>query len=158
MLLRNAKGGTSMRSRATACGWVALLIVGSALGCGTTRSKSAELARVAKDWCLTIRASQVIPIYPLSEDVEVGDVYLVRTRIEDQIAVYQAEGFLPLENLAARIPPTGYVTFYKDGYRVTAKGLPPRVWQFPPEGSTTQPTDYRNAPRAAFPAYTFQVR
>src|SRR5262245_20389534 len=118
-----------MRARAI-CG-VALLLVWSALGCGTTRARSAELSRVAKDWCLTIRASQVIPVYPLSEDVEVGDVYLVRTRIENQVAVYEQEGFLPLENLVARVPPRGYPVFYKDGYGVGAGRLPPRVWQFP---------------------------
>jgi hypothetical protein len=62
---------------------------------------------VAKDWCLNIRASQVIPVYPLSEDVEVGDVYLVRTRLEEQVKVYEDEGFLPLENLVTRLPGLG---------------------------------------------------
>jgi len=38
-----------------------------------------QLERVAKDWCLTIRASQVIPVYPLTEDLQPGDVFLVQT-------------------------------------------------------------------------------
>ena len=135
-------------------------------GCDTTRNSSQQLSRVAKDWCLNIRASQVIPVYPLSEDVEVGDVYLVRTRLEDQVKVYEDEGFLPLENLVARLPVSGYTEFYRGGYLVADDSSPPRHWQFPKSVSTTtgpatqpttQPTLYSSAPRAAFPTYGFQV-
>ena len=34
---------------------------------------------VAKGWCETIRASQVVPVYPLTQDLLVGDVFLVQT-------------------------------------------------------------------------------
>lgn len=40
-------------------------------------SREQELENVAKDWCLTIRASQVMPVYPLREDVQPGDCFLV---------------------------------------------------------------------------------
>src|SRR5688572_30598370 len=81
-------------------------------GCGPERMASRQLERVAKDWCLSIRASQVIPVYPLTEDVQPGDVFLVQTPYEDQIKVYQSRGFLPLENLITRIPISGYEEFY----------------------------------------------
>src|SRR6266481_2898062 len=75
-------------------------------------SKKCQLERVAKDWCMTIRASQVIPVYPLTEDVQPGDVFLVRTRIEDQASEYERRGFLPLDQLLARFQPTNYQQFY----------------------------------------------
>ena len=52
------------------------LSVGLLCGCRTTES---QLARVAKDWCLTIRSSQVLPVYPLTEDLQPGDVFAVQT-------------------------------------------------------------------------------
>ena len=39
-------------------------------------NKQRALERVARDWCLTIRASQIIPVYPLDEDIQVGDVFV----------------------------------------------------------------------------------
>ena len=137
---------------------VSVLGAVAVFGCqDTTKQASQQLGRVAKDWCLTIRASQVIPVYPLSEDVEVGDVYLVRTRIEDQVQVYEDEGFLPLENLVARLPVVGYADFYRGGYLIDDNAKPPRHWQFPPSAPGTQPTAYASAPRAAFPTYGFKV-
>jgi hypothetical protein len=128
-----------------------LLLCVLALGCGPTRQSSAQLARVAKDWCLAIRASQIIPVYPLTEDVQPGDVYLVQVPYETQIKVYQGRGFLPLENLVTRMYPEGYATFYRNRYGIAdADSFPPGVWQFPS-------TDYARAPRAAFPTYGFSV-
>jgi hypothetical protein len=36
-----------------------------------------QVRNVARDWCMTIRASQVIPVYPLTEDLQPGDIFLV---------------------------------------------------------------------------------
>lgn len=74
-------------------------------GCAHFRKKpEGHLSQVAKGWCLNIRASQVIPVYPLSEDVRVGDMYIVQYPIEDEVALYEKEGFLPLTHLIGRLP------------------------------------------------------
>src|SRR4249919_5753 len=92
----------------------ALLVFAIALGgCPTEKTSSQQLERVAKDWSLSIRASQVIPVYPLTEDLQPGDVFLVQTPIEEQVQVYLAKGFLPLENLVTRLSPAGYARFYR---------------------------------------------
>lgn len=96
-------------------------------------------------------------MYPLSEDVEVGDVYLVRTRLESQVKVYEEEGFLPLENLVTRLPVSGYTEFYRGGYLIDDDSNPPRHWQCPRNAPTTQPTAYISALRVAFPTYGFSV-
>jgi len=82
-------------------------------GCATEKMSGEQLAHVAKDWSLSIRASQVIPVYPLTEDLEPGDVFLVQTPVEEQVKVYLDKGFLPLENLVTRLPLTGYAEFYR---------------------------------------------
>jgi hypothetical protein len=144
-----------MFSSRVCVGVLAVLLV---VGCDTRRMTSRQLERVAKDWCLAVRASQVIPVYPLTEDVEVGDVYVVQTPTEDQVKVYNARGFLPLENLAARLPVGGYAKFYKNGYGMYgAEATPPRHWQFPSTQPALVPSDYGTAPRAAFPTYGFSV-
>ena len=51
------------------------------IGC-TTKLRNKQLEKVAKDWALIFRASQVIPVYPLTEDLQPGDVLLVSTPIE----------------------------------------------------------------------------
>src|SRR2546426_11582519 len=88
------------------------------LGCDTTKSKSKQLARVAKDWSLVIRASQVIPVYPLTEDIVPGDIFLVRTPIEDQIKFYEEKGFLHLDHLLTRLQPDRYGSFYLGAYGI----------------------------------------
>ena len=42
---------------------------------------SSPQEKAAKDWCLALRACQLIPIYPLSEDLRPGDVFLVQQPI-----------------------------------------------------------------------------
>ncbi|HEV2718831.1 MAG TPA: hypothetical protein VG323_02340 [Thermoanaerobaculia bacterium] len=124
----------------------------------TTRPMANELERVAKDWCMTIRASQVLCVYPLSEDVQVGDLYLVNRSIDDQVNEYQARGFLPFDILLTRLQPNGYEQMYNGFYKTTgAYGQIPHQWQFPPNGTGTA-TDWASAPRAAFPSYTFAVQ
>lgn len=132
---------------------ILLLIISITLiSCGNTR----HLERVAKDWCMNIRASQVIPVYPLTEDIQPGDVFLVQTPLEEQVKVYKSKGFLPLDNHLIRLQPTNYCDFYSGGYDIIDKSIiPPRHWQF--KTMQTLTTDYANAPRAAFPSYIFSV-
>jgi len=118
-----------------------------------------QLARVARDWCLTIRASQVLPVYPLTEDLQVGDVFLVSTPIEEETKALESDGFLPLDNVIARIQPTGWQQFYNGAYGVADASVLPRQWQFPqPPPSASPLTQWSTAPGAAFPSYTFQVK
>lgn len=123
-------------------------------GCSTVKSSGAQLERVAKDWALSIRASQVIPVYPLTEDLQPGDVFLVQTPVEEQTRIYMDKGFLPLGNLIVRLPVRGYDEFYA-GWPDVADGdsAPPRLWQFPASGES----DFSRAPIAAFPTYNFSV-
>jgi hypothetical protein len=113
-------------------------------GCATSRE--AQLQRVAKDWCETIRASQVIPVYPLTEDLQPGDIFLVQQTVEDQHKVYEEDGFLALDNHLGRVNPTGYAEFYKQSFTPAAEL--PKVWL------TTDPA-WKEAPSAAFPSYSF---
>ena len=132
-----------------------LLALGVCAGCATQRMSGDQLARVAKDWSLSIRASQVIPVYPLTEDLQPGDVFLVQTPIEEQVKVYLAKGFLPLENLVTRLSPQGYARFYRGWPRMAdGESAPPRPWQFP---SNSPDSDFSGAPLAAFPTYNFSV-
>jgi hypothetical protein len=136
-------------------GFAAILLLLS--GCASQRMSGQQLERVAKDWCLSIRASQVIPVYPLTEDLQPGDVFLVQTPAEEQVRVYLERGFLPLENLVTRLPLDGYKSFYSAWPTISAADdpPPPRRWQFPE--SKTGPADFSPAPIAAFPAYNFAV-
>ena len=100
--------------RAVFCVFVAASLMA---GCNSLpRSKDQELEQVAKDWSMTIRASQVIPVYPLTEDLQPGDVFLVQVPIEQQQQVYKEKGFLPLDNLVDRITPGGYCKFYGQSF------------------------------------------
>ena len=87
-----------------------LVLAGLSLAC-TSWERRHQLERVAKDWCLTIRASQVIPVYPLTEDLQPGDVFLVQTPVEEQVEVYEDRGFLPLEQMLVRLQPEEYPDF-----------------------------------------------
>ena len=92
-----------------------LCISFTAAGC-TTTLRNQQLESVAKDWALVIRASQVIPVYPLSEDLQPGDVLLVSTPIENQVKLYKKKGFLPLDQHLVRLYPTEYKDFYNSRY------------------------------------------
>ena len=87
-----------------------------------------SLEYVAKDWCLTIRASQVMPLYPLEEDIRPGDVYLITSSVESDIKSWQEKGFLPMINRYDRIPipRADYDRFYKEGFKPkpTARHFP----------------------------------
>lgn len=124
-------------------------VVGLALA-ACTADPIEELEGVAKSWSLTIRASQVIPVYPLSEDIQPGDVFLVPVSISEQARVYQEKGFLPTSQLLTRLDFLPYREFYKDSYWKGQYSSAPHARPTPPNSRTI-------APRAAFPSYTFTV-
>ncbi len=123
--------------------------------CATQKMSGDQLARVAKDWSLGVRASQVIPVYPLTEDIQPGDVFLVQTPLDEQVKVFTDKGFLPLENLVTRIAVDGYGDFY-DGWPLMKTKAPPSMWRFP-NGDNPAPADFSRAPLVAFPTYNFSV-
>ena len=81
---------------------------------GCSEHKQARTTRGHRqDWSMVIRASQVLPIYPLTEDIQPGDVFLVQTPIDKQHEIYTKRGFLPFDNHLGRINPDGYKPFYE---------------------------------------------
>lgn len=135
-----------------------LIVAGMCLlvtGCGA-RMSSAQLERVAKDWALMVRASQVIPVYPLSEDLQPGDVFLVTVTQHDETREYEKRGFLPLDHLVTRLQTRReYEEFYADAYLEGYADGTPRS-----RGSRENDRDRFLAPipAASFPSYTFDVR
>lgn len=146
-------------------------------GC-VQQAKEKSLQRVAKDWCMTIRASQVIPVYPLTEDLQPGDVFLVQTPIQRQETLYKEKGFLPLDQMVTRLHDLDYRSFYRQGdYEGVPHARPapaqpsmhapltqrPNKTGENPEGSTpnveAQQRRFSGAPlpMAAFPSYSFDV-
>lgn len=121
----------------------------------TATLRNKQLEKVAKDWALVIRASQVIPIYPLSEDLQPGDVLLVSTPIEEQVALYKEKGFLPLDQHLKRLYPKDFKEFYNSRYGITGDTIPPAQWQ---KQNADGEHSWKEAPRAAFPTYQFSVR
>src|SRR4051794_34655799 len=128
-------------------------------GCSLFSPKKAitqQLENVAKEWCLTMRASQVLCVYPLSEDVQVGDIYLVNTSIPNQVKQYLQNGFLPFDMLLTRLQPVNYRAMYANAYATQDQwGNIPHQWQFPANATTN---NWIAAPHAAFPSYTFSVQ
>lgn len=118
-------------------------------------SRETAIQKAAKDWCMTIRGCQVIPVYPLTEDIQPGDIFLVQVPIDRQQSLYRAQGFLALDNHLARLNPTGYDDFYANSF-------------FPNDSTNTLLLDWirpvgtnlswQAAPHAAFPSYAFTVR
>jgi hypothetical protein len=133
-----------------------------------TFHRNAQLESIARDWSMVVRASQVIPVYPLTEDLQPGDILLVTTPIDDQAKAYGKKGFLPLDQHLYRLDPSAdYPEFYRDGMYGIGKGpdSPPGIWFSPAAagGPTPSPppdkgNDNRNqAPHASFPSYQFEV-
>ena len=136
---------------------VAVLLLASEViiltGCDAYQKRE-QLEAVARDWCYTIRASQVIPVYPLTEDVQPGDVFLVQLPIERQQELYKKKGFLPLDYHIGRLDPA-YVDFY--GHSFFDRSQPPllpRDW-IRPSGTVKS---WDPAPNASFPSYSFSVK
>jgi hypothetical protein len=128
-----------------------------AAGCSAARQKQAQLEHIAKDWCLTIRASQVIPVYPLTEDIHPGDVFLVQVPIGRQQEIYKDKGFLPLDNHLVRLHPSCYTNFYSNSFlhNKSDSATLPYDW-IRPGGYATN--SWSAAPHAAFPSYSFSIR
>lgn len=138
---------------------VPLIVAVLLSGCSLFSPKKAvtqQLENVAKEWCLTMRASQVLCVYPLSEDVQVGDIYLVNSSIPNQVKQYLQNGFLPFDMLLTRLQPVNYRAMYANAYATQDQwGNIPHQWQFPPNATTN---NWIAAPHAAFPSYTFSVQ
>lgn len=173
-----------------------MLLIAVLLGSSGCASywKRVELEAVARDWCQVVRASQVLPVYPLTEDIQPGDVFLVTRPIGQEAKLYRGgwfsagKGFLPFEQHLARLQPLDFQTFYGKSYGISEHKDTPRHWQFPavpnaeskpapgsgsadalapsrPVGSSDKElirhrasTAWTNAPRAAFPSYSFKVK
>ena len=103
---------------------------------------------------MVIRASQIIPIYPLSEDLQVGDIFLVQQTVENQHDDYVKNNFLPLEYHVARLDPNEFVNFYDHSFAPhTPKLRLPRDWL-----NAGSDNNWNLAPLASFPTYTFSIR
>jgi hypothetical protein len=149
---------STLRSKLTLTASLLALVVALA-GCGSTQKRQ-QLESVARDWCMTIRASQVIPVYPLTQDIQPGDVFLVQLPVDRQQQQYQQRGFLPLDNHLARLNIDTYDEFYsksflgregESAYQLPLDWLRPRV-----TGNDKVPA-WALAPGAAFPTYSFSV-
>ena len=130
-----------------------LVTVAQLVACATASLKS-NLEHVAKDWSLTIRASQVIPVYPLTEDIQPGDVFLVNTPISRQVDLYEQKGFLPIDQLVTRLHDLSYKHFYGDAYW---KGTYAATAHERPGWPLSNAQQLVLAPRVAFPTYNFEV-
>lgn len=118
-----------------------LVVVSCTLAsCGIMAPKN-SLERVAKDWSMTVRASQVMPVYPLDEDLRPGDVFISKNDIASEIETWESKGFLPLINRYDRIAiaQAEYDNLYANGFAIT------------------DAASFHRAPNTAFPSYTFSV-
>lgn len=132
-----------------------LVVVGLTFVWGCSTSKQAQLEAVARDWSMVMRAGQVIPVYPLTEDLQPGDIFLVQVPIDQQQNVYKRKGFLPLDNHIARIQPEGYSPFYDHSFLTSGTNQTlPQAWIHP---GSTNTLPWQAAPHAAFPTYSFSV-
>ena len=131
--------------------WILLALAAS--GCARAVSDR-ELQRVARDWSMVIRASQIVPVYPLTEDLQPGDIFLVQVTVDEQAKAYRERGFLPLDNLIFRLDPRGYETFYRQSFEAGDPQHPlPKHWLEP-----GKPASWTLAPNASFPTYAFSAR
>ncbi len=141
------------------------------------KQKERQMELVARDWSMTIRASQVVPVYPLTQDLVPGDVFVVQMPIAEQSRRYRERGFLPTDLQAARLQVSDYRAFYRGFEHGPADEdtplILPRDWRAGPSdgsiaGSILNPSEgdapndgfgrvWRSFPRAGFPSYTFEV-
>jgi len=127
------------------------LLVSGIAGCQTPPQEKA-----ARQWCYTIRACQVIPVYPLTEDIQPGDVFLVTASASEESASYKKKGFLPLPMHMTRLDLKGYDKFYGERYGIGGTTAVPEVWQKSDNGWNKE-HQWLKSPQAAFPTYTFTV-
>jgi len=129
-------------------------------GCATQDAQK-SVERVAKDWCNTIRASQIVPVYPLTADLTVGDVFLAQTTLSAQADQYRSRGFLPLDDHRYRLPITNFSSVYFNGYWTNSYGdTPHQLPVLPPSSATNSnaTNTFAEAPRVMFPTFTFQAQ
>ncbi|WP_353117284.1 hypothetical protein [Nitratidesulfovibrio sp.] len=96
--------------------WCGLLLGLALLTAGCNHARYRQMESVASDWCMTIRASQVIPVYPPREDLEPGDVFLVTQPLPQQAREYKTKGYLPLDQSYQRLNPYLIRLHYSMGY------------------------------------------
>lgn len=145
---------TRGRGLRVAGGWLAWSLLLSVVGCADALRQQ-ELERVARDWCMTIRASQVIPVYPLTEDLQPGDVFLVQVPVDEQHRLYRKKGFLSFDNHLERLDPAAYGAFYDHSFSAGGPDAPLPTHWLQPGGDDDA---WAAAPDAAFPTYKFSVR
>lgn len=146
-------------------------------GCRTSRRS--QLQAVARDWFETIRASQVIPVYPMTEDLMPGDIFLVQMPIDKQQSLWKDGDYMSLDNHLMRLDPKFYYAFYDKSFLKNEVMLP-MAWLWGPMqkglGIANSPADgvpaigalaevkpsrsmaWMDAPGASFPSYTFKVK
>lgn len=117
-----------------------------------------QLQRVARDWCETIRASQIIPVYPPTADLFPGDLFLVERTIADQHEEYEERGFLALPYHLSRLKlmQSTWASAYR-GFNdaLIGSGMPGQI----SANRSDQTSDaLSQAFTAAFPSYGFEVR
>lgn len=149
-----------MRTRTPAARPLCVAVCAAALTGCSSAAYDREMEKVAKRWCTTIRASQVIPVYPLTEDIQPGDVFIVDRTTDDQATLYNERGFLPLDKHTARLD-TDFDEFYQaqffaGDYNPGASGKPRLRRTI--DSQTVAPFDNAfEVPRASFPSYTVSV-
>lgn len=142
--------------RLKGCLAVSLLVL-LGIGCAGPAATRKQIERVAKDWCMVIRGSQVMPVYPLTEDLFPGDVFLFTKNREEETALYETKGFLPLGHHLHRLHPYGYSEFYGGVFGVGTNSNIPALWSFPPSEQNLS-NSVALMPQAAFPSYSFQIK
>jgi len=145
---RNSKLISNISIQITVRGLTVLAFFLFMPGCITSQEKGRELARVAKDWCLSIRASQVIPVYPLTQDLIPGDVFLTSTSIGEEVRLFEEKGFLPLDQHMVRLDiddvSGALQDFYAGRFDESNHAFPTKVaWDA--------------FPSAKFPTYSFEI-
>lgn len=138
-----------------------LLVLCLVCGCSEfqLKQKERQMELVARDWSMTIRASQVVPVYPLTQDIQPGDVFLVNRTVADQSNRFRDRGFMPTDLHIARLIPLGYAEFYeareplKPSSKCESQLVLPRDWRDAPPPS--KPWD--RFPKVGFPSYSFNV-
>ena len=161
---------------------MAVVLAGAGLMAITSGCVSDQYEKVAKEWSTAIRANQMVPVYPLSQDLRPGDVFLVQRNMADQVKEYQEKGFLALDDSRKRLrlPPAAYGDVYFAGYfkgefapvdYPGRNGVDTSIRPLPVAGAGAGvggaalaagvvPTSLQGtpAPRAAFPTYSFSVK
>lgn len=125
------------------------------VGCSSTQTMRTQLNRVTKDWALTMRASQVLPVYPPTEDLQPGDVFVVQSSFKNQVQVFDDRGFLPLDKQITRLETPAFDRFYERTYGMPegTKAAGSNVWTTP----INEINLADHAPRVAFPSYSFEL-